>query len=118
MREKWKPTKEAIAVLTVARRYTRALEQGKKLGKPGLHSVCPAIHQMYLEHKSEMLRFKLLWHLMSQVSLKNSPLYETTYQQLYVLQSQWQAQVQLENDILFPKIIGMEAQLVPLGKGY
>lgn len=109
-------SKEGTIVLMYARRYQKELMKPKELRKPGLYSVCPSIHKMYLEHKMERLCFDWLFGLLRQVTIpaKESYLYETTYQQLYELRGQWRAQVQLENDVLFPKIIEMEAILDPL----
>lgn len=109
-------SKESMTVLAFAKRYTKELKKQKELRKPGLYSACPSIHKMYLEHKQENHRFILLFNLMDRVSIpdKDSFLYETACQKSNELISHWNKLVQLENDVLFPKIIEMESTLDPL----
>ncbi|ELR72004.1 Nitric oxide-dependent regulator DnrN or NorA [Fulvivirga imtechensis AK7] len=108
--------KEAITILPYVRRYTTELKKHRTKRKSTLYSVCPSIHKMYYEHKAEKLRFDLLLKLMRQAALpaEDSPVFETTYRKLKELKTRWHELTLLENNILFPKIIEMEAILNPM----
>lgn len=109
--------KEAIAVIPFVTRYAEELKKRTELRRPGLHSVCPPIHKMYQEHKIEKQRLDLLLELMDQIILTDKPAeahFRKIYTDLLKFRKYWHEQVLLENDILFPKIIEMEAILNPM----
>lgn len=108
--------KEEIAILPYVQRYTTELRKHRVQRKPTQYSVCHSIHKMYHEHKIEKLRFDLLLELMQNAALpeKDSAIFETTYRKLKELKARWGELTQLENNILFPKIIEMEALLNPM----
>lgn len=105
--------KELITVFPFVKRYTKALKKRNKQAKPGLVSACPSIHSMYQEHKRHTLPFNLILHMLKKftISEEGQPLYEKICNNIIQLRKQWQEQVHLENDILFPKLIEMEATL-------
>lgn len=105
--------KETISVLPYVRRYSQDLRRQIGKRKPCMYSVCPSIHEMYLEHKLETRRFDLLLELVTEVKMpiKYNSLYQGTLKRLYDLRNLWEEQSRLENDVLFPKIVEMEAML-------
>lgn len=107
--------KEAAIILPFAKRYVKELEKKDRIRKPGLRSACPSIHEMYQYHKTEDLHFDLILTIMKQLeaSLKELQIYDDTCRGLSELKTLWNEQVKLENDVLFPKIVEMEALLYP-----
>lgn len=107
--------KEEITILPYVRRYSKELKKLHRKGNPCQYSVCPSIHAMYHEHKIENQRFNLLLELFEELKIPDNvhPLTEKIRRKLYELRHLWQMQVDLENDVLFPKIVEMEALLTP-----
>lgn len=107
--------KEAAIILPIAKRYVKELEKEDKVRKPGLRSACPSIHEMYQYHKTEDLHFDLILIIIKkfEAQLENLQTYKDTCMGLLHLKRLWNEQVKLENDVLFPKIVEMEALLYP-----
>lgn len=107
--------KEATAVLPFAKRYAKALEH-RKFKVPGLSSSCGPIQKMYQEHKEEVLPFALILFMLRKAELSevHHPFVHLLCTNLLELKARWQQQVELENDVLFPKIIEMESILYPM----
>ncbi|GAA0195543.1 hypothetical protein GCM10009122_59730 [Fulvivirga kasyanovii] len=106
--------KEAIAIIPFVTRYSSELKKRSSLRMPGFHSACHPIHEMYKEHKIEKQRFNLLLELMEQIHFNDEHM-EAHFRKIHVellkFRKYWHDQVLLENDILFPKIVEMEALL-------
>lgn len=107
-------SKEAIAVLPYARKYTRELKKQSFLRKPGPYSVCHSIDAMYSEHKSGKRYFDSLIDLMDHIDMLDNELYQKICLALQEMSFRWQELVHLENDILFPKLVEMESFLKPI----
>ncbi|WPP47983.1 hypothetical protein [Catalinimonas niigatensis] len=107
-------SKEAIAVLPYAKRYTQELKKQNGLRKTGFYSVCPFIDAMYTEHKSEKIHFDKLIDLMEHIDMKDNVLYQNVSLTLEEMRFCCQELIHLENDILFPKLVEMEATLNPI----
>lgn len=110
-------SKEKIAVIPFVNRYTKELSKGSRFRKAGLHSACPSIDKMYLEHKEEKQHFSKLLQLIDQVKISDKQAYIQYINlctKILEFQTCWHEQVQLEDNILFPKIIEMEAILNPI----
>lgn len=107
--------KEATAVLPFAKRYAKALESGN-FNRPGLSSSCGPVQKMYQEHKEETFPFALILHLLRKSDLPPShqPIFCKISTNLLELKTRWEKQIELENDVLFPKIIEMESLLYPI----
>ncbi|MBL6447730.1 hypothetical protein JMN32_15535 [Fulvivirga sp. 29W222] len=109
--------KESIVIIPFVTRYSLELKKGSGVRMSGLHSACHPIHEMYKEHKIEKQRLDLLLELMSHVHF-NDKLAEAQFKKIYIellkFRKYWHEQVLLENNILFPKIIEMEATLDPM----
>lgn len=108
--------KEAIAVLPFAKRYAKELHKHREVRKPGLFSVCTSIDKMYHEHKTGEIHFGELMDIMEQLQMlkQDHILFQYTCTKLEELRQHLQELVHLENDILFPKLIEMEATLYPI----
>lgn len=108
--------KEAATILPFVRRYSKELKKDHATRKPGLQSACPYIHEMYHYHKTESLDFDLIINSLDQLFLprENHYIFEEIYENLLQLKILWFEQIRLENDILFPKIVEMEAILYPI----
>ena len=108
-------SKEAIVIFPFVKRYSKELKKSNRVRKPGLSSACFPIHKMYNEHKKETTCFNLMMNMIATTSIheKDNFRYNVIYSKLYNLRILWQEQVQVENDILFPKIVEMEATLYP-----
>lgn len=107
--------KEATGVLPFAKRYAKALES-KKFRAPGLSSSCGPIQKMYQEHKEEILPFALIYYMLRKANPPEAyhPFLRHLCASVLELKNLWQQQVELENDVLFPKIIEMESVLYPM----
>lgn len=107
--------KESTAVLPFAKRYAKALETGR-FNRPGLSSSCGPVQKMYQEHKEETFSFTLILYMLRRSELPTSfqPLANKISVNLLELKSRWEEQIELENDVLFPKIIEMESLLYPI----
>lgn len=107
--------KEAAVIMSFAKRYKKELQKEDKTRKPGLMSACPSIHEMYQYHKTEDLHFDLILAIIKkfEAQLQKLQAYQETCMGLLELKRLWNEQVKLENDILFPKIVEMEALLYP-----
>ena len=107
--------KEATAVLPFAKRYAKALEH-RKFNAPALSSSCGAIQKMYQEHKEEILPFALIYYMLRKANPPEAyhPFLRHLCASVLELKNLWQQQVELENDVLFPKIIEMESVLYPM----
>lgn len=105
--------KEAAIILPFAKRYVKELKKQDTIRKPGLMSACPSIHEMYHYHKHEDLHFDLILTIIKKFETRLTHLqtYEATCTGLVELKKLWNEQVRMENDILFPKIVEMEALL-------
>lgn len=108
--------KEAATLLPITKRYAKELKKDNPLRKPGTQSACPYIHQMYHYHKTENLHFDLIFNKIDQlfIPMINRYIFETIRKNLLRLKSLWLEQIRLENDVLFPKIVEMEAILYPI----
>lgn len=107
-------SKETIAVLPYAKKYTQELKKHSWLRKPGQNSVCYFIDAMYNEHKSGKIYFNGIAELMKLVDLQDHVLHQNICITLEEMNFCWQELVRLENDILFPKLVEMEARLKPI----
>ncbi|MEK6481286.1 hypothetical protein WJR50_27335 [Catalinimonas sp. 4WD22] len=107
-------SKEAIAVLPYANRYTKELKKQNFLRKPGQYSVCHSIDAMYTEHKFGKRYFDSLIDHMDYVEMPENELYQKIYWTLQEMSFRWQELVHLEDDILFPKLVEMESFLKPM----
>ena len=105
-------SREAVAILPYARRYTQELKKQRCLRKPGHYSVCHSIDRMYHEHKK--IYFNRLAELMHCVDIEDSALYQSLCIALQEISVLWQELVRLENDVLFPKLVELEATLKPI----
>ena len=107
--------KEAAIILPFAKRYVKELQKEDKMRKPGLISACHSIHEMYQYHKTEDLHFDLILTIIKKFDdqLQHLQAYNETCTGLIELKRLWNKQVRLENDVLFPKIVEMEALLYP-----
>lgn len=108
--------RETVAVFPFAKRYAKELYKHKGHIKPGLFSVCTSIDRMYHEHKAGETHFEAFMNTMDQLEglEQNNILFQYTCSKLQALRQHWQELVHLENDILFPKLIEMEAALYPI----
>ena len=105
--------KENMVVQTFVRRYTKALLKDKKLSKSSFNSACPLINCMYNEHKTEnnlLEQFIDLVDLCASNREEDSKLKQLS-DALLEFKKIWDETLLLENDVLFPKIVDMEAGL-------
>lgn len=107
-------SKEAIAILPYAKRYTQELKKKSGLRKSGLYSVCPFIDEMYHEHKAGKRYFDSLIDLMDHIDMSENERYQKICRALQEMSFHWQELLHLENDILFPKLVEMESFLKPM----
>lgn len=107
--------KEATAVLPFAKRYAKALEH-RRFNAPALSSSCGPIQKMYQEHKEEVLPFALILFILRKADHPeiHHPFVHHLCTNLLELKTRWHQQVEIENDVLFPKIIEMESILYPM----
>lgn len=105
--------KENMVVQSFVRRYTKALLKDSLLRKPGYHSACPLIDCLYNEHKSENDLLEQFIGLVNLCALNREEDHKLKQlsDDLLAFKKVWNESIHLENDILFPKIVDMEAGL-------
>ncbi|QQR96750.1 MAG: iron-sulfur cluster repair di-iron protein [Sphingobacteriales bacterium] len=105
--------KEELILFPFIRKMLRTKQEHKQLDAPQFGTVQNPIHMMMEEHNTEGERFRRIEALSNQYTPPEDACntYKVTYALLNEFEQDLHLHIHLENNILFPKAIRMEAEL-------
>ena len=108
--------KEELILFPYVRQMISYKQKNEKLNTPHFGTVSNPIQMMMNEHSTEGDRFRLIEEITSNYTVPSDgcTTYKVTYSMLKEFQDDLHLHIHLENNILFPKAILMEAELLSL----
>ena len=105
--------KDFVKPILFIRKMLRTKQEHKQLDAPQFGTVQNPIHMMMEEHNTEGERFRRIEALSNQYTPPEDACntYKVTYALLNEFEQDLHLHIHLENNILFPKAIRMEAEL-------
>jgi len=108
--------KEELILFPYVRQMVISKQKNEKLNTPHFGTVTNPIHMMKAEHSTEGDRFRLIEEITNNYTVPSDgcTTYKVTYSMLKEFQDDLHLHIHLENNILFPKAILMETELLSL----
>ncbi len=105
--------KEEIMLFPYIRKMVKAKKEGSPMVRPAFGSVANPIAMMILQHETEGKRFRKIAQVSGNYDIPDDACatYESTMYHLKEFERDLYRHIHLENNVLFPAVVEMEAEL-------